>query len=106
VRCERLAQVMTPDTISPKKPSTTSSHCRPTMSLQTKVNRRRRALKWFAEQEADPAAALFTERPSTRLCRLMLDEGLVELEPVGQFEFSRWRITPIGHLVAQRKAEP
>lgn len=71
------------------------------MSLARKIARRRRALQWFVGQEADPASVLFAKPPSTRLRRLMQAEGLVAVEPAGQFNHGRWRVTPLGRVLVQ-----
>jgi hypothetical protein len=70
-------------------------------SLQDKIARRRKALRWLAASDADPAAVLWDKPPSKRLCMLMLREGLVER--VGCPFAHRWRITSIGDVLIKPK---
>jgi len=70
------------------------------MSLTKKIARRRKALQWFAAEEADPASVLFQKPPSKRLAHAMQIEGLVDLAPVGQ-GFHKYRVTPIGRGLAK-----
>jgi hypothetical protein len=73
--------------------------------LRKKIARRRCALRWFADEEIDPATVLLRKRPSTRLCRQMQREELLDVEPVGQFGFSRWRLSSLGRFLVQSHAD-
>jgi hypothetical protein len=65
---------------------------------------RYRALTWFKDHEADPAAMLMRKRPSKRMCRLMEREGQVTRVAVNQFSLERWLLTDVGaNLLAARE---
>jgi hypothetical protein len=72
---------------------------------------RYRALQWFADHERDPLSVLMTEKPSTKMRRLMAREGQVFRVPVGQFNYQRWLLTDAGRAVlatkpVRRKCKP
>ena len=65
------------------------------------------ALQWFADHEAlGPDGVFGRKAPSTRMRRLMAKEGEVENEPVGQFKYLKWILTPAGREKLQAKPPP
>jgi hypothetical protein len=65
------------------------------------------ALQWFHDHEAHgPDSVIGRRPPTTRMRRLMLKEGEVENQPVGQFKFRKWRLTPAGREKLQTKPPP
>jgi hypothetical protein len=63
------------------------------------------ALKWFADHEAKGPDEVFRRRPpSARMRGLMLKEGDIQRDDVGQFKYGRWLLTPQGRDKLQ--AEP
>ena len=65
---------------------------------------RYRALTWFRDHEAEPTGVLMRKRPSTRMRKLMEQDGQVKREAVNQFRFDRWLLTDKGaQLLAARE---
>jgi hypothetical protein len=66
---------------------------------------RYRALQWFLDHEVlGPDAVLLGRKPpSTKMRRLMAREGQVIRLPLGQFEYQKWLLTPLGRETLQRK---
>jgi hypothetical protein len=62
-----------------------------------------RALQWFKDYERDPASLLMRTKPSTRMRRLLANDGLVMRVPVGQFGYQRWLLTDQGQDLLNNK---
>jgi hypothetical protein len=55
------------------------------------------ALQWLLDHEVLGPDGVFDRKPpSTRMRRLMAQEGDVFRLPVGQFNYQQWRLTPQG----------
>jgi hypothetical protein len=55
------------------------------------------ALQWFLDHETfGPDSVIRRRAPTTRMRRLMLKEGELTNEPVGQFKYYKWMLTPKG----------
>lgn len=62
------------------------------------------ALQWFFDHEALGPNGVFGRKPPTsRMRKLMEEEGHVAKEPVGQFKFQRWLLTAKGREALQAK---
>ena len=66
---------------------------------------RYRALTWFRDHEAEPTAVLMRKRPSTRMRKLMEQDGQVRREAVDQFKFERWLLTDKGAQLLTAREE-
>lgn len=66
---------------------------------------RYRALAWFRDHEAEPTAVLMRKRPSTRMRKLMEQDGQVRREAVDQFKFERWLLTDKGAQLLTAREE-
>jgi hypothetical protein len=66
---------------------------------------RYRALQWFCDhEEHGPDAVIARKPPTTRMRRLMEKEGEVDHEPVGQFKYRKWVLTPAGREKLKTKS--
>jgi hypothetical protein len=67
---------------------------------------RYKALQWFLDHEALGPDEMLTRRPpSARMRRLMAREGQVMRLPIGQFEYQKWLLTPLGKETLQNKPQ-
>src|ERR1700751_2093820 len=64
---------------------------------------RYRALRWFADHEADPLSVLSRKRPSVRMRNLMEREHQLVRIALGQFNHHRWLLTGMGEQVLADK---
>jgi hypothetical protein len=64
---------------------------------------RYRALRWFADHEADPLSVLLRRRPSVRMRNLMEREHQLVRIALGQFNHHRWLLTGMGEQVLAAK---
>lgn len=65
------------------------------------------ALQWFVDhEELGPDGVFSRKPPSTRMRRLMANQGEVVRQPVGQFEYQNWRLTPIGRAKLGTRPKP
>jgi hypothetical protein len=65
------------------------------------------ALQWFYDHEILGPDGVFSRKPpSGRMRKLMAQEGQVIRLPLGQFDYQKWRLTPLGLEVLQNKPEP
>jgi len=62
------------------------------------------ALQWFSDHEAHgPDAVIGRKAPTARMRSLMEKEGEVTHEPVGQFKYRKWILTPAGRKKLETK---
>src|ERR1700722_16052636 len=66
---------------------------------------RYRALRWFADHQADPLSVLLRKRPSVRMRNLMEREHQLVRIALGQFNYNRWLLTGMGEQVLADKRE-
>src|ERR1700752_4925486 len=64
---------------------------------------RYRALRWFADHEADPLSVLLRRRPSVRMRNLMEREHQLVRIALGEFNHHRWLLTGMGEQVLAEK---
>jgi hypothetical protein len=64
---------------------------------------RLQALLWFDKVERDPVMTFGPYVPSTLLRERMLADGQIMKEPVGQFNFVRYRLTEAGRALMMRE---
>jgi len=65
------------------------------------------ALQWFFDHEArGPNAVIDRKPPTARMVRLMKKEGELTTEPVGQFKYHKWILSPAGHEKLRHKPPP
>jgi hypothetical protein len=65
------------------------------------------ALQWFHDHEAlGPDGVFGRKPPSVRMRKLMSKEGDITNEPVGQFKYLKWILSPAGRAKLQNKPPP